>query len=125
MANEVYVANEIEGEVSLLPHFRGDASRLADHVVARRTRFRRTGPTRSDPAIMMMQDRSSFCCWVEPLADGARWMFLDPDGTTNVGPCYEHEDSLEAIEAVLSRWRAVHGLVEHPRNDATSCDSRP
>jgi hypothetical protein len=60
----------------------------------------------------MLSDRASFCCWVEPLSDGDRWMFLSSDGAMHVGPSYEREDSLEEIGAVLSQWRASAGNAE-------------
>jgi hypothetical protein len=92
---------------------------IAGDEVSRSNGFHGSHPTRADPAIILMPDRSSFCCWVEPLADGGRWMFLDRDGMTYVGPAYQREASLEEIEAVLSRWRASRDLVEHAREGAT------
>jgi len=108
------VGDGIEREAPL-----GDVSRVAADEASPGKRFRRNHPTRADPAIMMMADRSSFSCWVEPLADGERWMFLDPSGTTSVGPAYEREGSLDEIEAVLSRWRASGGSVENARDVGT------
>lgn len=79
----------------------------------------RTNPTRGDPAILMMADRSSFCCWVESLSDGDRWVFRGPDGKTHIGPDFGREDSLEAIGALLSRWRASNDRIEHHPGEAS------
>jgi hypothetical protein len=70
-----------------------------------------TNPTRADPAVLMMPDRLSFCCWVEQLNDGDRWVFLSPTGTMHVGPAYQREGSLDEIREVLSRWRVSGGLA--------------
>ena len=87
---------------------------LAGDVPPARSSIGTTKPTHSDPAMVMMADRSSFCCWVEPLSDGDRWVFLGPSGRTHVGPGYDREDSLEAIRAVVSQWRASNGLQDLP-----------
>lgn len=101
------------------PRSRGAGLPIAGDEVSRSNGFPRSHPTCADPAIIMMPDRSSFCCWVEPLADGGRWMFLDRDGTTYVGPPYQREASLEEIEAMLVRWRAARDSGEHARDGAT------
>lgn len=87
---------------------------LVGDVPPRRSSVGTTKPTHTDPAMVMMADRTFFCCWVEPLSDGDRWVFLGPSGRTYVGPGYNREDSLEAIGAVVSRWRASSGLQEFP-----------
>jgi hypothetical protein len=109
------VTDELEREVELMPveGSTGRASR-ADDAAPRSPGFvrARTNPTRADPAVTMMADQSSFCCWVEPLSAGDRWIFLNSDGATYVGPAYGGEDSLEQIKGLLSRWLHSAGLVE-------------
>jgi hypothetical protein len=109
------VTDEFEREVSLMP-VEASTSRAprADDAAPRSPGFVRvrTNPTRADPAVTMMPDQSSFCCWVEPLGDGDRWIFLSSDGATYVGPVYGGEDSLEQIKEALSRWLRSTGRVE-------------
>ena len=105
MANEVNVDEELGREASSTPSRGAGVPVLADRA-RRGAPAGRTTPTRADPAILLMPDRSSFSCWVERWSDGDRWVFLGPNGKTHVGPAYNREDSLEAIGAVLSRWRA-------------------
>jgi len=106
------VDDALEREVSLLPG-RAQGRLGVDDTAPRSPGFVRiTSPTRADPAITMMPDQSSFCCWVEPLSDGDRWVFLSPDGATYVGPAYAGENSLEQIGGVLSGWLGSNGLNE-------------
>jgi hypothetical protein len=68
----------------------------------------------------MMPDRASYCCWVEPLSDGDRWVFLSPTGAMYVGPNYDREESLADIEAILSRWRESGDDMQHHSQQMSS-----
>jgi len=105
------VVDELERRRPSVPERDGAPSIVRD-APPRSAAVDRTKPTRTDPAIVMMADRSLFCCWVEPFGDGDRWVFLSSSGRTYVGPAYDREDSLEAIGAVASRWWASTGLQD-------------
>ena len=101
------------GREPLSMQSREEGLQLLGDRTALGARIGRTKPTRADPAILLMPDRSSFCCWVEPRSEGDRWMFLGPSGKAHIGPEYDREDSLDAIGAVLSRWRASSDALDH------------
>ena len=109
MANEVNVTDAAERDSSKGLNGAAGAPLFGN----RAPRDNTYSPTRGDPAIVMLSDRA-FCCWVEPLNDGDRWVFLSPEGAMFVGPNYEREGSLEEIGAMLAQWRVSGGGAERP-----------
>jgi len=61
-------------------------------------------PTRADPAVVMMGDRTSVACWVELVGDACHWFFASTNGRMGMGPEYRGEHSLDEIRDLVSHW---------------------
>jgi hypothetical protein len=61
-------------------------------------------PTLTDPAIITARDGTFFVCWVEPVEDRDRWIFISRDRVRYTGPSYEGQNTLPVIRDLVANW---------------------
>ncbi len=70
-------------------------------------------PTRTDPAVVMVRDRTSVVCWVELVGEARHWFFVSTNGPVRIGPPYRGEHSLDQIRDLVSEWYSVGKRKAH------------
>lgn len=70
-----------------------------------------TPPDITDPVVVVANDGMLFVCWVEPIADQRRWIFISRHQDRYVGPPYDGEDSLGQIKALVNEWWEMKGRL--------------
>jgi hypothetical protein len=72
-----------------------------------------TPPDITDPVVVVANDGMLFACWVEPLGDLQRWIFISRDQDRYIGPVYQGEASLGQIKALVNEWWDMKGRLGH------------
>jgi hypothetical protein len=70
-----------------------------------------TYPDVTDPVVITASDGTLFVCWVEPIADELRWVYVSAQPPVRyAGPNYDGETSSDRMKTRLNSWWAARKL---------------